>query len=309
MAISEDPYVNWARKGYDADTDCVLDFPEGVPRFVPGKPAKMVSFPPEASHYPFSFPPEANDPSKPNAPNSDKQEYPTSWPADPSVNFLLPGTRDFIARDHEWGFVCKNTGQDDAEDEEDLADRISREMNKHQLGLEQVLGYLPDKSLDLLITAKSVFQTLGNETTTHLVIFILQHARRLFAITLLSVQDTDLRTEAMRIFQNHGWTDSCAPVPDLMKKMDPTKPPGLLCRRLGAAKSRCTEECEGINAVDTHCNHDTLLTVFHHNVWKPRTFTQFYQNQWHFYISTLDSSVFIYDFAPNTILPLASYPP
>jgi hypothetical protein len=258
-----DPYADWG--GYDG---FISVFPKGISRSMLGRAVEIFPFPRE-----------------PNLGSRDEYGYPLSWPADSSVAFVRPASSEFTGRDNEWAFIW----------DDDLANRIVRGMDGYELGIEKSLNYLPDSTLDQLITEKSVVTTLKEAATADLVRFILERARKVFAITLLSIHDPDLRAKALRTFRNHDITDTIIPVPFM---------PLSRCNSLGTNKSSCTELCEEDSNL---CTHIKQFAAFHHDIWNRASFVQFFDRQWHFYVPHLDSSIFIYEFEPEVILPLASY--
>jgi hypothetical protein len=286
LADGEDPYGDW--NGYDA---FISLFPNGIPRLVAEKPVKTFSLPPEPSQQ-----------------NLDEYGYPTSWPPDPSVNFVWPGTTRSDEKDYEWSRIWNKINPVSVKEEdfskEELAHRIIREMSEHRvLGPEGRLEYMPDASLDRLITRSAVVETLKYAASEQVVEFILNKAKKLFAITLLSIQDPLLCFKALEIFRHHYMTDSVAPVPYLGKIS--SRASLTQCSRLGAYTFRCSDTCGEL--VSEICRHDERLTAFHHDVWDERSFMRFFDYQWHFYIPHLDPSIFIYEFEPEMILPFASY--
>jgi hypothetical protein len=101
---------------------------------------------------------------------------------------------------------------------------------------------MPERSLDLLITERTIKAALNDVATQHLIDFILEHARKIFAITVLVFPDLTSRSEAMRTLYYHQVTDDVAPIPNL-KAIDSVIG-GIFCARFGALKTRCSQFCE-----------------------------------------------------------------
>lgn len=145
--------------------------------------------------------------------------------------------------------------------------------------------YLPLNALETLITQQQIESELGKiekdspaaakkfdrAERAKLASWVLQNARRIFAIALQCDLKSDMLVYAMRLAKRHQFTDACLPAPE-----DPFNAPPPWPDRL------------------------------HYRIWDPVKLYSFNDKQWKFDAAVFDKDILYYDFPAQKIFPFKS---
>ena len=132
---------------------------------------------------------------------------------------------------------------------------------------------------------KSVLDSPSQAVTESTIKFV-KNNPRVFAITLLALQDTSSRKLALDIFAhpNFEFKDHCLPVENLQDR------------------DICPEIC---NIKGRECDHVEEAISFHLGPWGLEQFKIFFDIQWSFCVPTFREDKFMYHFSDQMILPIA----
>lgn len=160
-----------------------------------------------------------------------------------------------------------------------LATRIA-ETFQNERGVLGV-SYFPKEMLASLVTDDEAIRTAlysPNQSVPEITIAFSKSNPKVFAITLLAIQDTSSRQSAMLNFSQFEFTDDCLPVENLQNP----------------------EICS-----DQGCSHPVVADAFHRVPWAPELFNIFFDKQWSFCVPMFEEAEFVYPFHDQTILPIA----
>ena len=176
----------------------------------------------------------------------------------------------------------KDRGRSLLADPHELRDRVAAKLDKNPIRLNPAGYYMPDDELELLFTAAAVQSALGGIFDNDLINFVLQDAKKIFAILLLVFKTRGSRERAMKAFQITTFTDE--------------KLSSIAFELPSAALELCPPHC-------THKDEKSSHHFPYREPWDPTSLKDFKSKRWQFLVPKLDHKVFEYRLDAQQLLP------